>query len=93
MMDVKELIIASNEAAKKLTASEILWSGIPEGDKWKDVFDQIEQVRKRCLDNSENPRVSDIHIYLSYILVINQIYTVIRCRKNISVLVGKEYLH
>jgi hypothetical protein len=68
MMDVKELIIASNEAAKKLTASEILWSGIPEGDKWKDVFDQIEQVRKRCLDNSENPRVSDIHIFIVYSL-------------------------
>jgi hypothetical protein len=57
MMDVKELIIASSEAVRSMGVSEIYWSGDPEGEKWKSAFKQIAEVRKRCLDVMENPRV------------------------------------
>lgn len=56
-MDLKELIIASSEAARNMGVSEILWSGDPEGEKWQTAFKQIAEVRKRCLDAMENPRV------------------------------------
>lgn len=73
MMDVKELIIASSEAVRSMGIGEILWSGgtstaataaaagaegKAENEKWKTAFRQIEQVRKRCLDSLDNPRVS-----------------------------------
>lgn len=57
MMDVKELIIASSEAVRNMGVSEIIWSGNPEGEKWKIAFKQIAEARKRCLDTMENPRV------------------------------------
>ncbi|GAA5811701.1 hypothetical protein MFLAVUS_005142 [Mucor flavus] len=57
MMDLKELIIASSEAARNMGVSEILWSGDPEGEKWQTAFKQIAEVRKRCLDAMENPRL------------------------------------
>jgi hypothetical protein len=58
MMDVKEMIIASTEAVRDMGLSEILWSGDPEGEKWQTAFKQIAEVRKRCLDTMENPRVN-----------------------------------
>ncbi|KAL7312374.1 hypothetical protein PS15m_008138 [Mucor circinelloides] len=58
MMNVKELIIASSEAVRSMGVSEILWSGGAEDEKWKAAFKQIAEVRKRCLDSLENPRVS-----------------------------------
>ncbi|GAA5798336.1 hypothetical protein HPULCUR_003738 [Helicostylum pulchrum] len=57
MMDLKELIIASSEAARNMGVSEILWSGDPEGEKWQTAFKQIAEVRKRCLKAIENPRL------------------------------------
>ncbi|KAI8098270.1 uncharacterized protein B0P05DRAFT_521149 [Gilbertella persicaria] len=57
VMDVKELIIASTEAVRNMGVSEILWSSKLEGEKWKAAFEQIEQVRKRCFDAMENPRL------------------------------------
>ncbi|KAL7325481.1 hypothetical protein PS15p_207952 [Mucor circinelloides] len=57
MMNVKELIIASSEAVRSMGVSEILWSGGAEDEKWKAAFKQIAEVRKRCLDSLENPRL------------------------------------
>lgn len=57
MMDVKELIIAGSEAARNLGISEILWSGDPVGEKWQAAFKQIAEVRERCLNTMDNPRV------------------------------------
>ncbi|KAI8646615.1 hypothetical protein BD408DRAFT_428613 [Parasitella parasitica] len=57
MMDVKELIIASSEAVRSMGVGEILWSGGTEDDKWKAAFKRIADVRKRCLDSLENPRL------------------------------------
>ncbi|CAO3607221.1 unnamed protein product [Mucor fragilis] len=57
MMDVKELIIASSEAVRSMGVGEILWSGGAEDEKWKAAFKQIAEVRKRCLDSLENPRL------------------------------------
>lgn len=57
MMDVKELIIASFEAVRGMGVSEI-WTGNPEGEKWKTAFKQIAEVRERILNSKENPRVS-----------------------------------
>ncbi|KAI8374089.1 hypothetical protein EDC96DRAFT_12664 [Choanephora cucurbitarum] len=57
MMDVKELIIASAEAVRNMGLGEILWANDFEGDTWKAAFQQITEVRKRCFDTMENPRL------------------------------------
>ncbi|OBZ89075.1 Sn1-specific diacylglycerol lipase alpha [Choanephora cucurbitarum] len=57
MMDVKELIIASAEAVRNMGLGEILWANDFEGDTWKAAFQQITEVRKRCFDIMENPRL------------------------------------
>lgn len=58
MMDIKELIIASAEAAQNLGIGQLLWTDKPEGKQWEAAFERIAECRKRCLDSMENPRVS-----------------------------------
>ncbi|KAI9021001.1 hypothetical protein CLU79DRAFT_208354 [Phycomyces nitens] len=57
MMDVKELIIASAEAAKTLGVGQVLWTGKMEGEKWKAAYERIAECRQRCLDSMANPRL------------------------------------
>ncbi|KAL0095662.1 hypothetical protein F4703DRAFT_1825992 [Phycomyces blakesleeanus] len=57
MMDVKELIIASAEAAKTLGVGQVLWVGKMEGEKWKTAYERIAECRQRCLDSMANPRL------------------------------------
>ncbi|KAI9316314.1 hypothetical protein BX666DRAFT_1858941 [Dichotomocladium elegans] len=57
MMDVKELVIASCEAAQNLGIGQLLWSDKPEGKQWEKAFERISDARQRCLDSMENPRV------------------------------------
>lgn len=71
MMDVKELIIASSEAVRNIGVGEILWSTNFEDEKWKAAFQQIKEVRKRCLDTLENPRVMYIIACLLFLGVFN----------------------
>lgn len=58
MMDVKELVIASAEAAQSFGIGQLLWTGKPEGKQWKAAFERIAECRRRCLESLENPRVS-----------------------------------
>ena len=58
MMDVKELIIASAEAAKELGFAKVFLSARPEGKKWKRALEMIAECRNKLLsDETRNPRV------------------------------------
>ncbi|KAI7877192.1 hypothetical protein K492DRAFT_239349 [Lichtheimia hyalospora FSU 10163] len=57
MMDIKELIIASAEAAQNLGIGQLLWTDKPEGKQWEAAFERIAECRKRCLESMENPRL------------------------------------
>ncbi|KAI9491174.1 hypothetical protein BDB00DRAFT_510582 [Zychaea mexicana] len=56
MMDVKELVLASAEAARNLGFSQLLWTDKTEGKEWEDAFTRIGEARRRCLESLENPR-------------------------------------
>lgn len=86
MMDIKELIIASAEAAQNLGIGQLLWTDKPEGKQWEAAFERIAECRKRCLDSMENPRVSKSFISLYWILIL---YVVVCSRQSVSVLAGK----
>lgn len=58
MMDVKELVIASSEAARGMSLSKVFLSGQPDDATWKPVFKTIADCRAKCLDSLANPRVS-----------------------------------
>lgn len=88
MMDIKELIIASAEAAQNLGIGQLLWTDKPEGKQWEAAFERIAECRKRCLESMENPRVSEnLKILVSCVLI--YFYAVIRSRKSVSILAGK----
>ncbi|KAG0174874.1 hypothetical protein DFQ28_006748 [Apophysomyces sp. BC1034] len=57
MMDLKELIIASAEAAEELGTSRVLWAGNFEKEKWKNAFERIAECRRRSLESMANPRL------------------------------------
>lgn len=59
MMDVKELIIASVEAARNtVSATEILLGSKVQGESWQRIFERIGEVRKRLSNGKDNPKVS-----------------------------------
>ncbi|KAI8145650.1 hypothetical protein BJV82DRAFT_20937 [Fennellomyces sp. T-0311] len=57
MMDVKELVLASAEAARNLGFGQLIWSDKPEGKEWDNAFKRISEARRRCLESLENPRL------------------------------------
>ncbi|KAI9286188.1 hypothetical protein BC943DRAFT_321438 [Umbelopsis sp. AD052] len=57
MMDVKELVIASSEAAHGLSYSKVFLSSQLEGPKWKTIFDAVADCRTKCLESLANPRL------------------------------------
>ncbi|RCH98383.1 hypothetical protein CU097_011616 [Rhizopus azygosporus] len=59
MMDVKELVIASAEAAKNTVgiADIILGNNKLEGERWKCISDRVSEVRKRLMNQQDNPRL------------------------------------
>lgn len=58
MMDVKELIIASAEAAEGLGLGKVFLSTKPEGRRWRKAFEQIAECRNKLLsDETRSPRV------------------------------------
>lgn len=70
MMDIKELIIASAEAAQNLGIGQLLWTDKPEGKQWEAAFERIAECRKRCLESMENPRVNEsLKILIPCILI------------------------
>lgn len=58
MLDVKEMLLASAEAAQELRLSKIFWTTTPEGEEWEKAFEGIAEVRRRCLESNDHPRVS-----------------------------------
>lgn len=89
MMDVKELIIASCEAVKDMSFSDI-WTGNPEGEKWNSAFKQIAEVRERILKLKENPRVSFALCSFFLMWCANLIVMLVICSwENLSILVGE----
>jgi Lipase (class 3) len=60
MMDVKELVIASSEAAHGLSYSKVFLRSQLEGPKWKTIFDAVADCRTKCLESLANPRVCQI---------------------------------
>ncbi|KAG0748163.1 hypothetical protein G6F57_004635 [Rhizopus arrhizus] len=58
MMDVKELIIASVEAARNtVSATEILLGSKVQGESWQRIFERIGEVRKRLSNGKDNPKL------------------------------------
>ncbi|CAM0139546.1 unnamed protein product [Umbelopsis sp. WA50703] len=57
MMDVKELLIASSEAARGMSLSKVFLSGQPDDAAWKPVFEGIADCRAKCLESLANPRL------------------------------------
>ncbi|KAI9483982.1 MAG: hypothetical protein EXX96DRAFT_560377 [Benjaminiella poitrasii] len=58
MMDVKELVIAGAEAAKKIGFGQLLWPNNDLDNKvWKEAFERLAECRKKCLDTMSNPRL------------------------------------
>ncbi|ORE02652.1 alpha/beta-hydrolase, partial [Rhizopus microsporus var. microsporus] len=59
MMDVKELVIASAEAAKNTVGISdiILGNNKLEGERWKCISDRVSEVRKRLMNQQDNPRL------------------------------------
>lgn len=60
MMDVKELVIASSEAAHGMSLSKVFLSGQPDSSSWKRIFESVADCRAKCLESLANPRVSKI---------------------------------
>lgn len=67
MLDAKAMLLASAEAAQDLGVSKIFWTTTPEGEEWEQAFQNIAEVRKRCLESKDHPRVS---IMFSFTLVL-----------------------
>jgi len=57
MLDVKEMLLASAEAAQELRLSKIFWTTTPEGEEWEKAFEGIAEVRRRCLESNDHPRL------------------------------------
>ncbi|GAB5591151.1 hypothetical protein Unana1_06051 [Umbelopsis nana] len=57
MMDVKELVIASSEAAHGMSLSKVFLSGQPDSSSWKPIFDSVADCRAKCLESLANPRL------------------------------------
>ncbi|KAI8393336.1 uncharacterized protein BYT42DRAFT_550699 [Radiomyces spectabilis] len=57
MMDLKDLIMASADAAQQLKIGQLLWAGKTQKDRWDAAFDRIREVRRRCLDTLSNPKL------------------------------------
>ncbi|CAM0136598.1 unnamed protein product [Umbelopsis sp. WA50703] len=57
MLNVKEMLLVSAEAAQDLGISKIFWTNTPEGQEWEKAFDNIAEVRRRCLKSNDHPRL------------------------------------
>ncbi|KAG2176612.1 hypothetical protein INT44_007276 [Umbelopsis vinacea] len=57
MLDAKAMLLASAEAAQDLGVSKIFWTTTPEGEEWEQAFQNIAEVRKRCLESTDHPRL------------------------------------
>ncbi|KAH8550853.1 hypothetical protein BGW37DRAFT_529373 [Umbelopsis sp. PMI_123] len=56
MLDVKDMLLASAETAQDLGVSKIFWTTTPEGEDWEQAFENIAEVRRRCLESNDHPR-------------------------------------
>jgi hypothetical protein len=74
MLDAKEMLLASAEAAQDLGISKIFWTTTPEGEEWKKAFEGIAEVRRRCLESNDHPRVGVAWWFLSLTVLRNHKY-------------------